>query len=325
MKKQLEAAQETLGRLEQKLDRLEDPTYGLSALHGELTQSRLKIQEAVQRGTADLRDENRELRCRQDRLISELHETRSEFQQLLDLADVLHAAAAHCPPQDGTPGDSPADARNEPPAEAPEPAAREPEPAPATTAASPHTEPHTNQQAETMDHTEPQPESGDDNQGREQDHALKKAIEDAYRGVPAPTPAQVSEARPEDPKVTHGVLLLKAAGVASAQLVAHRDTWEWISGLTVDHCHFRTPPVVQDVEQGRIQTVLSGRSLIALLIELWNTRHNAAPLNIDWAMATTAYDRIATELTKVVGQGETIRIILDDGLPGSGEQVARDE
>ncbi|WP_274918130.1 hypothetical protein [Streptomyces sp. WZ-12] len=293
----------------------------MSALHGELAQSRLQIQEALQRGTIELRDENRELRSRQDRLTGELHATRSEFRQLLELADLLRAAAAPPPPQDRAPEDSPEHARNEPAVETPEPAAAKPEPtpppAPATTAPSPHAEPNANQQAETMDNTEPQPVSGEDNQGREQDHALKKAIEDAYRGTA--TPAQVPAARPEVPQVSHGVLLLKAAGVASAELVAHRDTWEWISGLTVDHSHFRTPPTVQDVEQGRIQTVLSGRSLIALLIELWNTRHDAAPLTIDWAMATTSYDRIATEIAKVEGQGRTIRIVLDDGLPHSDD------
>jgi hypothetical protein len=42
----------------------------------------------------------------------------------------------------------------------------------------------------------------------------------------------------EDPRVAHGVLLLKAAGVASAELVAHRDTWEW---LTARAAHLTTP------------------------------------------------------------------------------------
>ncbi|WP_243869949.1 hypothetical protein [Streptomyces liangshanensis] len=79
--------------------------------------------------------------------------------------------------------------------------------------------------------------------------------------------------------------------------------------------HFRTPPSVEDIEEGRVQTVLSGRSLIALLIELWNTRSTATPLQGDWALATTSYNRIATELADVDGQGDTIRIVLDDGLP----------
>jgi hypothetical protein len=161
----------------------------------------------------------------------------------------------------------------------------------------------------------PQPQSGED-----QDLTLKRAIEAAYQGADTPT-GQPSAATPqapsgaEDPRVAHGVLLLKAAGLASAELIAHRDTWEWLAALAVGHSHFRTPPSVEDINKGRIQTVLSGRSLIALLIELWNTRSAATPLQSDWALATTTYNRIAAELTDVTGQGETIRIVLDDGLP----------
>lgn len=39
------------------------------------------------------------------------------------------------------------------------------------------------------------------------------------------------------------------------------------------------------------------------------------PPEADWALATTAYNRIAAELTGVDGEGRTIRIVLDDGLP----------
>uniref|UniRef100_UPI003B22708D hypothetical protein n=1 Tax=Streptomyces anulatus TaxID=1892 RepID=UPI003B22708D len=83
--------------------------------------------------------------------------------------------------------------------------------------------------------------------------------------------------------------LLKAAGVASVDLVAHRDTWEWLTALAVDYDHFRTPLSVEDVKEGRVQCVLSGRSLIGLLIKLWDTRHAATPLEADWALAMTAY------------------------------------
>ncbi|MFF8505829.1 hypothetical protein ACF07L_35025 [Streptomyces anulatus] len=45
------------------------------------------------------------------------------------------------------------------------------------------------------------------------------------------------------------------------------------------------------------------------------TRSATTPLDADWALATTAYNRIAAELTGVDGEGQTIRIVLDDGLP----------
>ncbi|MFE0186482.1 hypothetical protein [Streptomyces sp. NPDC058989] len=326
-KQAFDDALKELREVRRQLERLDDSTVGLSALHGEITQSRLKIQEAVQAGVTGLREENRELRRRQERMINDLNETRGELRQLLDLADVLRVAAldrAEGPGQsDGSP-EPPEGARHEPPADSGAPAGRGPEPGPAVTARHQNTEPGNNQQGEIMDNAErrPRPEAGSDD--GDHDLALKNAIETAYHGTDVPTPAspaapQASGSRPEDARVAHGVLLLKAAGVASAELIAHRDTWEWLIALAVDHGHFRTPPAVEDIKEGRVQTVLSGRSLIALLIELWGTRSTATPLEADWALATTAYHRIAAELADVAGQGETIRVVLDDGLPHSAD------
>ncbi len=306
--KELEAIRQQLARL----DRLDDPTVGLTALHGDVTQSRLKILEQLQAGVTGLREENREVRRRQDRMISDLNETRGELRQLLDLVDVLGPFA----PPEGT-GDTSGEGTQARPGGTAQPP--EPEAGYGLSAAEGHpsVSTDTDSQGGTMENTghRPQPESGED-----QDLVLKRAIEAAYRGT-GPSDGQPSAATPqafagaEDPQVAHGVLLLKAAGVASAELIAHRDTWEWLAALAVDHSHFRTPPSVEDIKEGRVQTVLSGRSLIALLIELWNTRSTATPLQSDWALATTTYNRIAAELADVTGQGETIRIVLDDGLP----------
>lgn len=152
-----------------------------------------------------------------------------------------------------------------------------------------------------MESNQQQPQPEPERQNRDQDDALKRAIQAAYQGngTPAAPSSAPAPTGGEDPRVAHGVLLLKAAGVASVDLVAHRDTWEWLTALAVDHDHFRTPPSVEDVKEGRVQTVLSGRSLIGLLIKLWDTRHATTPLEADWALATTAYNRIAAELTGV--------------------------
>ncbi|NJP53507.1 hypothetical protein HCJ93_26440 [Streptomyces sp. SBST2-5] len=306
--KELEAIRQQLARL----DRLDDPTVGLTALHGDVTQSRLKILEQLQAGVTGLREENREVRRRQDRMISDLNETRGELRQLLDLVDVLRPFA----PPEGAGDTSGQGTQTHPEGTAQPP---EPEAGHGSTAGAeghPSVSTDTNSQGGTMENTghRPQPESSED-----QDLALKRAIEAAYQGTGTsadqPSAATPQAADAEDPRVAHGVLLLKAAGVASAELIAHRDTWEWLAALAVDHSHFRTPPSVEDIKEGRVQTVLSGRSLIALLIELWNTRSTATPLQGDWALAMTTYNRIAAELTDVTGQGETIRIVLDDGLP----------
>ncbi|MFD6186806.1 hypothetical protein [Streptomyces goshikiensis] len=316
-----QAFDEALGELKgarKQLERLDDPTVGLSALHGELAQARMKIQEVVQNGVTGLREENRELRRRQDKMITDLQESREEvrqeIQQLRDLADLLRGfipvAAPAAAPQQAPPGAG-ADAG---PGQDGDAATAGP--------SAPQAAPDHDDQGENMEHTvgqEPRKAAGSE---PEEETGLKNAIEAACRGsatgaVLAPV-ATGQMSQPEDPQVAHGVLLLKAAGVASAELVLHRDTWEFLSALAVDHGHFRTPPAVEDVKEGRIQAALSGRSLIAVLIELWNTRTTATVLEADWALATTAYDRIAAELAGATGSGETIRITLDDGLGHAG-------
>ncbi|MFB7341241.1 hypothetical protein ACFCZ6_14385 [Streptomyces hydrogenans] len=292
-----------LQAIQRQLGILADPTIGLAALHGEIGQGRLKIQEAVLTGVTGLREENRELRRRQEKMIGDLSDTRTELRELMNALRALLASPV--------PGQQP-----EPEPEEPSPLPTDPqklaeqavEPSPSNATA---TEP----QGESMEHTVPQPETD----AADQELALKLAIEAAYRGTPVPTQPADPETPPgqsptaKSGEVTHGVLLLRAAGVASVEVVAHRDTWEWLAGLATDHTHFHAPPAVEDIKDGRVQTVLSGRSLIALLIELWNTRSSAAALGAEWALASTAYDRIANELSAVTGAGETIRIVLDDG------------
>lgn len=296
-----------------RLERLDDPTVGLTALHGELVQSRLKILEKTEGGVTGLREENREIRRRQDRMISDLNDTRGELRQLLDLVDVLRSFASPRTPGESTPTPS---------REAEQPTGPATGHGPATSVvARPPASADAEHQGGIMVNTEhqPQPENG----ARERDPALKNAIEAAYQGT-GPSTDQLPAAAPQasagadDPCVAHGVLLLKAAGVASVELIAHRDTWEWLAALAAGHGHFRTPPSVEDLKEGReglVRTVLSGRSLIALLIELWTTRSTAAPLQSDWALATTTYIRIEAELTDPAARGQTVRIVLDDGYP----------
>lgn len=314
-------AMKKLKDIEEDLERLNGPTVGLTALHGEIVQSRLKTMELIQGGVTGLREENRELRRRQDRMISDVCDTRGELRDLLHIVDTLRPLV---PAQGaGEKADDGAQAHPEETALPAEPSVEADHDFTELAATHPTVSSDTDSQGGTMQNTEspqpqPQPQSGPGSQ--DQDLALKSAIEAALQS-PGMTTAQPSAATPqasagvEDPQVAHGVLLLKAAGVASAEVIAHRHTWEWLAALAVHHSHFRTPPAVEDFKEGRVRTVLSGRSLIALLIELWNTRSTASPLQGDWPLATTTYTRIAAELADVTGQGETIRIVLDDGLP----------
>ncbi|MFJ2574972.1 hypothetical protein ACIOYT_31720 [Streptomyces halstedii] len=163
--------------------RLDDPTVGLTPLHGELIQTRLKILETIQGGVTGLREENCEVRRRQDRMISDLNETRGELRQLLELADTLRPRAELQRPAEN-PGDVVTGLY--PPAEL----AHDPDPATgpiAPTAAQPPTSPDTDSQGGTMEdserQTQPEPEL------RGQDDVLKQKIEAAYQGNSTPTTA----------------------------------------------------------------------------------------------------------------------------------------
>ncbi|MFP8963053.1 hypothetical protein ACLIYP_21215 [Streptomyces nanhaiensis] len=125
------------------------------------------------------------------------------------------------------------------------------------------------------------------------------------------------QAAPRDPLAEHAELLLNAAGVSRAELVCHRDTWEFLLVQAARHPRFRVPGTVEeDAEHGLVWTHLSGPSLIATLISLWKTREKASEeVDADWAMATVLYDRIRDRLTEA-GPGDgrrTVRIVLDDG------------
>ncbi|MFJ1839034.1 hypothetical protein ACIOJ9_34865 [Streptomyces sp. NPDC088175] len=283
----------------------------------------LKILETVQAGTSGLREENRELRRRQERLISDVTEARQDVATVrAELAQALLAAPSPVPPENAA--------------------------APATeTHPSPRTDTPAEPEEEPMNHSEPGPaphSSGARPAGAGPENGigqepLKRAAAAAYRGTaPAAQSGTVvpQQARRQEepaaeqpageglvPEVLHGVRLMKAAGVALAELVCHRDTWEYLTGLSTNQTHFRTPPNVDDIKDGRVRVALSGRSLIALLIALWDTRDEAEFLTADWALAATAYDRFAAELD-TVGRGtqHTVRITLDDGAPVARPDLA---
>ncbi|MTE21503.1 hypothetical protein F0L17_20780 [Streptomyces sp. TRM43335] len=131
-----------------------------------------------------------------------------------------------------------------------------------------------------------------------------------------------------DPLAEHAELLLTAAGVSRAELVCHRDTWEFLLVQAARHPRFRVPDSVESLEGGGVRTHLSGPSLIAALISLWETRGaSSATVNADWALAAMFYDRIRARLV-VAGPGDdrrTVRIVLDDGAEPEGEAAAEDD
>ncbi|MFF2963344.1 hypothetical protein ACFVT1_31515 [Streptomyces sp. NPDC057963] len=296
---------------------LQHEASGLPALH----QQGHKTLETVQAGTTGLREENQELRRRQERMLTDLADTRADIGALrLELSQGLQSLLM------ALPAEQPAPEAGEPPAMGGDEQQPESRTRPSASD-SPEGELMNQNAANGPDRTGGTGRVEGDRSGALDGAALKAASEEAYQGTattrpPLPTIPQQGRQQEEattpapSPEVLHGARLMKAAGVALAELICHRDTWEYLTGLSSNQTHFRTPPSVDDVKDGRVQAALSGRSLIALLIALWQTRDQADPLTADWALAATAYSRIATELDTITpGTGQrTVRIVLDDGI-----------
>ncbi|MCL7376825.1 hypothetical protein [Streptomyces sp. 35G-GA-8] len=142
-------------------------------------------------------------------------------------------------------------------------------------------------------------------------------------GASGPSGASV----PPVPPVTeeHGELLKRAARVSSASLVCHRDTWEFITGQAGRHSHFRMPPRITDRGDDRVAAALSGRSLIAVLISLFTTRHATDAGDGDWALATALYERVGAGLDVLTPGGTTVTITLDDRAPGADDGRGADD
>ncbi len=109
-----------------------------------------------------------------------------------------------------------------------------------------------------------------------------------------------------------GELLKQAARISSASLVCHRDVWEFVAGQAGSHPHFRMPPQLVDRGEGRVSVQVSGRSLIAVPICLFDTHHAAGEGDGDWALALTTYRRIDAALASLTEDGQPVTIVLDD-------------
>ncbi|MGW1073109.1 hypothetical protein [Streptomyces sp. NPDC002537] len=279
---EVDKALKELGEIRRRLD---DPVAGPASLHRDLDHVREKLLDAVSANTA-------ELRLRQDKMLRELTAARAELRTVrLETAQALAVTATatgDCDEErlmvhgEGSGSEPPGDGT--PVVSAPD---------------------------------------DDVSEWRTLKQAAERSCLDPGAAAPPSPPQQTAgdgPREPESPQVAHGALLLTAAGMSHVELVCHRDTWEFVAGQAAGHQHFRTPPAVQDIKGGRIQADLSGRSLIAVLITLWETRQAAGPMDADWALAAALYLRIARELSTVVSGPDlhTVRIALDDGTARRG-------
>ncbi|GAB2606292.1 hypothetical protein GCM10027168_43960 [Streptomyces capparidis] len=173
--------------------------------------------------------------------------------------------------------------------------------------------------------TEPEGEAGAESTAGQPTAAGNVAAQGAGSGQEAGQPSgQEVDAMPgEAVRRAHAELLLRAAGVSSVEVTCHADMWEFVAARAADHPHFRMPRKVEDVDHGRVRTALSGRSLIAVLVKLWQTQqHTATELDADWALAMRLYQRVAAQLT-AVHSGPNLapaKIVLDDGITAKADE-----
>ncbi|MGW2054003.1 hypothetical protein ACWCOZ_08740 [Streptomyces sp. NPDC001840] len=121
-------------------------------------------------------------------------------------------------------------------------------------------------------------------------------------------------------EVGHGALLLGAAPIASIVLVCHRDAWNFVAGLASGQEHFNPTPEITDDGDGRVRIILSGRSLIGVLIALREARVKGSVFDGSWAMASAFYRRMAEDLRKTRRAGTTpLTIVFNDGVTNDNE------
>lgn len=142
--------------------------------------------------------------------------------------------------------------------------------------------------------------------------------------VPEPTPVLKPEPANSEPRPAGSSgspepdedTLRAAAGISSATLHAHRDTWEFLVKHAGTDQHFHLPAEVQDAA-GTILAKVSGPSLVAALTSLHRVSHTADDAGTR-AIAAHLHERLTETVQEIVtrphrGDGaDAVRIVIDD-------------
>ncbi|MCB5910402.1 hypothetical protein [Streptomyces pinistramenti] len=193
----------------------------------------------------------------------------------------------------------------------------------------------TNEQAETVQAVEGISAAAEDNLSSEEtkDQPEGDAPEDENL-VASRAALDADNSRSQDDPLAGEPVALSAAGrvwaimragsVASATLVCHRDTWEFIAAHVGSHPHFRTP-ALEEREGGLVAAVLSGRSLVAMILALYQVTeaHRTTDDNVedlaafaDWAMACQVYNATAEVLREAREvEGDPVVVTIDNRIP----------
>ena len=281
-----------LGELGEVRRALDDPATGLAAFHQGQDELRRKVLETVALGTAGLREENRELRRRQEKMLGDLADARTSLEALRrELAQAWTHVVGVSRPQPATVGV----------------AAFELSRAAQPVEAGSDSEGAGGWEEKTVHElTDAGPaEQGDWDDAR-QPRASASELEGQASAAPpeagpetAPGGAADASALPSDEEEEvlraetrrYVESLTFAASIASARLVCHRDAWEFLIEQTAQHPHFRIPDRISDAGDGQIETFLSGRSLLAVLTTMRELRNDHSHDMATWALASAVYRR----------------------------------
>ncbi|MGY4983962.1 hypothetical protein ACWCYL_43770 [Streptomyces sp. 900105755] len=348
-----------IGELGEIRRMLADPHAGITALHQGQEGRHSKVLEHVTYSTTGVREENRELRRRQERMLSDLGQVRTAVD---DLRREIAQAWAHTLGLPHIPGTAEAaedvlPARQAPALEAgagPDDERKDDTPVPDQHA--PDTADTPPADSGRLLHDPPEPAEPTDGNATKGVPGELRGVSyapvapevagevDALSSVPAareddaepaapdlaaqpPPHTREPAATPNNPagadeqRVTYLSGLLAAAAVSSARLICHKDTWAFLVEKSLTHAHFRLPDRIGDTDDGQIDTHLSGRSLLAVLVTTQRILDQPADEDLAaWALAHAIHTRIHRAVTATTGtershNGEVTTIVLDDRPP----------
>ncbi|MPY32237.1 hypothetical protein FNH09_13370 [Streptomyces adustus] len=316
-----------LGELGDIRQAVHDSSTGLTGLRKDQEDLRRKVLETVQQGTAGLREENRELRRRQEKMLTDLADARTGVEALRrELAQAFsHILGAADPARVAERGSSL------------ELVEREPRPLDVA-----DVEAGDGWREEAVNEI-PGPVSDGEEEQRARDGlpevvtapasatqvspAVDATSAEPSAGSAAPASGDAERQREED-RAQHLESVLRAAAIASARVICHRDTWSFLIEQTSQHPHFRLPDRINDLDDGMIETSLSGRSVLAVLVTKRKVSDDHASVDKDvatWALACAVYQRArmaVTDTTRTRLDGAQVTTIVLDDRPTTTSQAA---
>lgn len=159
------------------------------------------------------------------------------------------------------------------------------------------------------------------------------AAEPAPKPQAEPAPHNIEAAKPEPAPeqaapAPNPAILRAAAGIAHANIEAHRDTWAFLIQAAGHEQHFHIPGKV-DAHKGFVNVRVSGPSLVAAITSLNQVTHTAES-PVTQAIADHIHGKITDAVKAIIdnprtgGDGTPVRIVIDDRAQADDAPDARE-